>query len=1616
MVQQITKKKDLLPDDVRPVAFLFQNPESELYIDTDGMDFKAARQARRLYTANLKAVKNPREVINAHLDKYKSAEERAEAAATLAEQLNVTVSSKERVENDDGRDEALTREIESPAVKMVQRLHNFYSGKREGIEQPAKPTEATYASEESQLEYESEQRKKIEDAREKLLDAAVMYWFYNGANLPVPNALQIVVDDNIEAAGEFFNSQLAKEHVQRVVLNRRGTADLMLDAFEAAESDAERVQILKGDFVDLLDWSLYDHAIIDGFRPSENWNFQPDHADPNAKHTKKRMRPANVKGEGNQSAQIVSPEAASATSFVHSLRAAEIRIRANEDNVYGDPTLQGRDSASSIRNTRLAEEQNLLPVAKETQGAAENAVEIIFVDAVRLAQIGLGALPEAEAGSVYTNILVGLDRAIEHMGIFGQEEGMPSVYSMDGPLRDDLVVFINQDEKAVTLGEVRRRALKENANNKGWKQNTDRQEIVEDIKTYQAAFDGLYFAMLEKYTETKDKRLIPALRWMEEQMHYSHQREMEENVELQDAHNRYAPRFYEGLNLKERRDQELERKTTERNAVKSHIADALHLNQVIVALWGEYRAGQHGDDANIIETMQEKRDEEIVRLGSEMQAMLDNEEEGYGAWYEPDEDTLNASVADKHDEPAFGEGVQGIQGGDNFHALQKEGLAKSETAPSVGPVINDSTAEQAKPDGTSKANVKHEHKWKPKKLAQVLFSDKKNAVARRSRFIYRLLDFAHNTLRMKLPVVVIAKSDLAAGKLKEIDNKTRVELRKHMQNGERGAFMSMDDYGIIVLDDNLSRAETLAVMSHELGHALFESMRSDYQDVLSAAYVEAHGLNEGQTPNPEKLREWIADQVAHYIASWGTAPLEDNQGPFKNAMQRIARALVQLWQKATKELMRYGEWEGFESYFDAVLKDAKKGKYVFTRKADVGIYNLSAKETARKMRATGAKAKQLHKEHWRPITAVLRNVVSRIRDYSTDFANELYQKSQTLAAEGYEQIQRFLHNEAQSRFAILEKRIGEAAMKQAFKDLRAGKMTANARAVRSTIDEVNALMKKYNPLHMVRDNFIPEAFDHAAIEKNREAFEKMLVDAEIFDQDQVTSAVQDLMYSDAISDYSLAPGKAVSTHQSVDRILAKIGSKKLMEAGFLLDNPHAIMSHYIATAAKRTAWEHKFGGYTSEYQGDLDSIRLRLLDQHGIDTKDMSVERARALVVEIGLEKDGEFYSPNKKVNDYFDTIREQYGESGVKATKELLDSALGRAGHDIAPALRTSFEWVTTFMNLTLLAFSGVASIPELAGSVIRARGQLSLADFKDVLLDMKQSREFATDLGIILTDGAEQMALETMGAQYTSPLQHKITQTFFKYNGQQFITRLSRTLALSTGKRFILNAMSRAEQGDTKAVEELAMIHIKPEDIRTWVDSGMPSDNLAVNKALNQFVFESSIMPSKFEATKWGNNPYWKLAWHLKQFFYSFGTVIVGGIARHMHQKYQDGVAKGNIPAGAAAMAAMPLIIAGAAFLPLAALSEELREFIKGKDRTNKRDNASYMRLLASKTGALGPFEMLSSMEQAYSWNKSPIAAMTPTTSFIETMVSMDVSGEKKLKRLVPFYSQGAFTWLFD
>jgi hypothetical protein len=291
-------------------------------------------------------------------------------------------------------------------------------------------------------------------------------------------------------------------------------------------------------------------------------------------------------------------------------------------------------------------------------------------------------------------------------------------------------------------------------------------------------------------------------------------------------------------------------------------------------------------------------------------------------------------------------------------------------------------------------------------------------------------------------------------------------------------------------------------------------------------------------------------------------------------------------------------------------------------------------------------------------------------------------------------------------------------------------------------------------------------------------------------------------------------------------------------------------------------------------------------------------------------------------------------------------------------------------------------------------------------------EAKQLARDMGIVLSDASEQVMWQMTGEQYQSPTISKMQSWFFRLNGNEAIVKTSRVLATSLGVRYLLNAATR---GDNAALNQL---NVDAGSVLAWDAAGRPawSPELSpaqqvvagkVGDALNQFVNEATLNPSKFQATHWGNNPYLKMAWHLKHFLYTYGDTVLGGMYREMRSRWMHLDPK---QFGQAVAIAMPALIFGLAVLPLAAGSLELRDWIKrlnGQPGTEYQGSLDYLGATFTRAGGLGPVEFLSNMRQQQEWGMSIWGSISPVAGKVDTLFGSQGT-EDKLRSLIPVWSQ--------
>lgn len=493
-------------------------------------------------------------------------------------------------------------------------------------------------------------------------------------------------------------------------------------------------------------------------------------------------------------------------------------------------------------------------------------------------------------------------------------------------------------------------------------------------------------------------------------------------------------------------------------------------------------------------------------------------------------------------------------------------------------------------------------------------------------------------------------------------------------------------------------------------------------------------------------------------------------------------------------------------------------------------------------------------------------------------------------------------------------------------------------------------------------------------------FHKLLADKLKLEPTEARQMVDRILHGPGVLEGVIAPGMPVGVHQTTRELANAVGLDQLMNDGWLLKKHDAVLFHWVDGVGKRAAWESIFGGPVA---GEFESVGGKVRPK----------------------------YSSNTKFHALLDDVRKEHGEPAAQEVMALVNGALGRhpAGQSMPSWWRNTQEFITGWVGMTVLAFSGVASIPELALPLVRAGGKVGIGD---AVSGYKEAKQLARDMGIVLSDASEQVMWQMTGEQYQSPMISKMQSWFFRLNGNEAIVKTSRTLATSIGVRYLLNAAANADNASLK------QLNVDAGSILAWDAAGRPawSPELspemqatagAVGDALNQFVNEATLNPSKFQATHWGNNPYLKMAWHLKHFLYTYGDTVLGGMYREMRSRWQHLDPK---QFGQAVAIAMPAIIFGLAVMPLAAASLELRDWMRrlnGRPGSEYEDSLDYMQATFSRAGGLGPLEFLTNLRQQQEWGMSIWGSISPVAGKVDSLFSKQTPGEK-VRQLIPIWSQ--------
>ncbi|SVB44583.1 uncharacterized protein METZ01_LOCUS197437, partial [marine metagenome] len=301
-------------------------------------------------------------------------------------------------------------------------------------------------------------------------------------------------------------------------------------------------------------------------------------------------------------------------------------------------------------------------------------------------------------------------------------------------------------------------------------------------------------------------------------------------------------------------------------------------------------------------------------------------------------------------------------------------------------------------------------------------------------------------------------------------------------------------------------------------------------------------------------------------------------------------------------------------------------------------------------------------------------------------------------------------------------------------------------------------------------------------------------------------------------------------------------------------------------------------------------------------------------------------------------------------------------------------------------------------------------------------QAETFARDLGIIGAETVGTIFLSEADRQFMTEGARSASDFFFKYTGLSAFTRFTRVFASKMAVNFVIRHADPATMTND-SLAYLDELGLTPEEVRAWSDSGMDMTTdvgRKVGAGITRFVESSILRPNAAERPLWASDPRFALIWQLKGFFWSYGKVIMGGVAREAKRRIDAGE---TVAAGYTATATL-LAVAALITFPLAMLGMELREhtrnglawLLPGLESSNKyfrsdrMDWPTYMGEIMDRSGMYGPFTMVMMMKQQAEWGRSPISpALGPTAEMIETIArnGFDV-GKTLRRRIIPIYNQ--------
>lgn len=362
--------------------------------------------------------------------------------------------------------------------------------------------------------------------------------------------------------------------------------------------------------------------------------------------------------------------------------------------------------------------------------------------------------------------------------------------------------------------------------------------------------------------------------------------------------------------------------------------------------------------------------------------------------------------------------------------------------------------------------------------------------------------------------------------------------------------------------------------------------------------------------------------------------------------------------------------------------------------------------------------------------------------------------------------------------------------------------------------------------------------------------------------------------------------------------------------------------------------------------------------------------------------------------NDMLALELEKLPEAKRKEAVTTLERYLGYTDKPLNPRLSKAMSWMQLFNWVTLLPLATIGSIPEFGGALVNTKEFNGFGMAKNAILSRIQNPEqaiqLARTLGVTHSTVMGNLGLTEADAEYLDPRVRKYSDAFFSKIGLDYFTRYTREFASVMSVEFLVEHAYNKTNND-RASRYLKDHGVTAEQVKSWLVDQVDGAHYtfegeagkAVMGAMQRFVDNSMLKPNAAERTSWGNDPKYQLIWALKSYLFSFGKVILGGIKREMQMR----LAEGDTTLAKLSSVGMMGLLTAAAFMPLAALSLELREIAKagiagvlpGVEanaryfRSDRMDMMTYMGELFDRGGLAGPMAIFGMIGKSAEWGES-------------------------------------------